>query len=580
MADVNLGIGIGAEYKGRPAFKKADKDILGLQAGVKSLAKAYIGLAGAQKAFRYATASVKAFAQDDAAIRTLSKTLDNLGLAYEQTNVENFIAGLESTFHVADDLLRPAFAKLVQVTQSYTKSKELLTVALNASAGAGVNLTTTVSDLSQAYVGNLKGLKKYNLGLTNAELATMSYQQIVELLNKTFSGQASLAADSYAKKLDALTIASGNAQEIIGKGLVDAISTAFGGGDIEKATKNIEAMAGGVAEIVRGLGDVARLSGFSLLSNVFGALADKRNALATKDRKFDPRTGNMPDLTPAGLKIIAQRKKADADAVKRQKELAALTLKQTKALKEQTALQKAKALLDQSSMVMNMDLIQNTAALMGKVTDDEALRLQLQQAILLGNSTEAGNLAQQLLASQIASVKLAATNPVNGWSKYLSDALAALRQLRDELDKLGALKVTVPITPVITPLTTTTNLATYVDAILQGPGAQNAFTNAIASVSSYTPSANPSNGTPGTTFPGAATLAELAAASNVSNLPATVDLSNYVDAIFRPGGLGSGASEIRISIDPSAAAFGVSAAVVANAANGNSNTFRRNGMGF
>ena len=577
MADVNLGIGIGAEYKGRPAFKKADKDILGLQAGVKSLAKAYIGLAGAQKAFRYATASVKAFAQDDAAIRTLSKTLDNLGLAYEQTNVENFIAGLESTFHVADDLLRPAFAKLVQVTQSYTKSKELLTVALNASAGAGVDLTTTVSDLSQAYVGNLKGLKKYNLGLTNAELATMSYQQIVELLNKTFSGQASLAADSYAKKLDALTIASGNAQEIIGKGLVDAISTAFGGGDIEKATKNIEAMAGGVAEIVRGLGDVARLSGFSLLSNVFGALADKRNALATKDRKFDPRTGNMPDLTPAGLKIIMARKKADADAVKRQKELAALAQKQVKAIKEQTALQKAKALLDQSSMVMNMDLIQNTAALMGKITDDEALRLKLQQAILLGNSQEAGNLAQQLLASQIASVKLAATNPVNGWSKYLSDALTALKQLRNELDKLGALKVTVPITPIIKPPTTTTNLATYVDAILQGPGAQNAFTNAIASVSSYTPSANPSNATPGTTFPGAATLSQLAAASNVATLPAPMDLSNYQDAIFRPGGLGSGATEIKITIDPSAAAYGINAAVVGANSSGASSTVNRNG---
>jgi len=492
-------------------------------------------LAGAQKAFRYSTASIKAFAQDDAAVQKLSRTLDNLGLSYEQTNVENFIAGLESTYHVADDLLRPAFSKLVQVTQSYTKSKELLTVALNASAGAGVDLSTTISDLSQAYVGNLKGLKKYNLGLTNAELATKSFAEIQALLNKTFAGQASLAADTYAGKLDALTIASGNAKEIIGKGLVDAISTAFGNGDIEKATKNIEAMAGGIAEIVRGLGDVAKLSGFSLLSNVFGALANKRNALATKDRIFDPRTGNMPDMSPAALKIIMERKKVDALAAKRQKELAALTVKQTKALKEQTALAKAKAVLDKSSMVMNMDLIQNTAALMGKVTADETLRLKLQQAILLGNSKEAGNLAQELLSSQYAAMRLSSSNPLGGFSDALLAALKAVRDLRDELALLGAPKVLIPSTVI-------------------NNGSWNGFGMG-------------GNGTPGTEFPD-------------MNLPSDNPIQEYVDDFMRRNQTSGALTNVVISIDSDAAALGISAAVVNNAANGNSNDFRRTGTGF
>jgi hypothetical protein len=103
--------------------------------------------------------------------------------------------------------------------------------------------------------------------------------------------------------------------------------------------------------------------------------------------------------------------------------LAALTKKQTKAVKEQTALAKAKAVLDKSSMVMNMDLIQNTAALMGKVTEDETIRLKLQQAILLGNSKEAGNLAQELLSSQYAAMKLSSTNPLGGFTDALLAAL-------------------------------------------------------------------------------------------------------------------------------------------------------------
>jgi len=520
MATTDLLVGIGAEYRGKPAFKKAEKDILGLSAGIKTLAKGYIGLAGAQKAFRYATQSIQAFAQDDAAIQKLSRTLDNLGLAYEQTNVEAFIAGLESTYHVADDLLRPAFSKLVQVTQSYTKSKQLLTAALNASAGAGVDLSTTVSDLSQAYVGNLKGLKKYNLGLTNAELATMSFEQILTKLNTTFSGQASLAADTYAGKLNALTIASGNAKEIIGKGLVDAISTAFGGGDIETATKNIEAMAGAVAEIVRGLGDVAKFSGFNLLANVFGGLKNKRDTLATKDRKYDPMSGNMPDMSPAALKVIQARKKADADAAKRQKELAALAQKQVKALKEQTALQKAKAVLDKASAVMNMDLIQNTAALMGKVTEDETLRLKLQQAILLGNTTDAGNLAQQLLASQAAAIKLSATNPLGGFTDALQAALKGVKDLRDELAKLGAPKVAIPL-----------SAAGYPDAFARGPGTGNSFNNEY-----------------GSTF-----------------MPINSGYKQY-DTSLTP-------TELRIYIDPTAAQYGIGVASVNNSANGNSNNY-------
>jgi hypothetical protein len=513
MARVDLVVGIGAEYKGKPAFNKANKDVLGLQAGVKSLAKAYVGLAGAQKAFRYASQSLKAFAQDDLAAQKLSRTVENLGLAYESTNVENFIQGLERTFHVADDLLRPAMAKLLQVTQSYTQSKEMLTTALNASAGAGVDLSTTVQDLAQAYVGNLRGLRKYNLGLTQAELATMSYQQIVDKLNATFTGQAALAAETYAFKLNGLTIAAGNAKEVIGQGITDAIVDAFGGGSLDQAVANMEAMARFGADLARSFGTIAKYSGIGLISGVIGALSKKRNELAIKDRPYDPMSGNMPDMTPEGKKIVEARRKADADAAKRQKELAALAKKQVKTQKEQNALTKAKAVLDKSSLVMNMDLIQNTAALMGKVTEDETLRLKLQQAILLGNSTEAGNLAQQLLASQYAAIKLSSSNPLGGFTDSLLAALKAVRDIRDELAKLGAPKVAIP--SIVPPTTPTT------------PG------GAISDISSMVPI----NGG-----------------------------YNQYDKSLTP-------TEIRIYMDPMAAAAGVTTAVIDNAANGNSNNY-------
>ena len=59
MATTDLMVGIGAEYKGKAAFNKANKDILGLSKAVKGLAAGYIGLAGAQRAFRLVSNHLK-----------------------------------------------------------------------------------------------------------------------------------------------------------------------------------------------------------------------------------------------------------------------------------------------------------------------------------------------------------------------------------------------------------------------------------------------------------------------------------------------------------------------------------------
>jgi len=520
MATTDLMVGIGAEYKGKAAFKKADNDILGLNKGVKTLAKAYIGLAGAQKAFSFAQASLKAFVADDKAARQLSQTVNNLGLAYEATNVENFIQGLEKTYAVADDLLRPSFAKLIQVTQSVTASQDIMRTALNAAAGAGVDVNTAVTDLAQAYVGNLKGLRKYNLGLTQAELATMSYQQILDKLNQTFTGQASLAAATYAGKMDALTIASGNAKEIIGRGLTDAITSAFGGGDINKATTNIEKMGQVVADIVAGLGTMV---GF--LGKIGSWSARNSNkAIAAREGKnrtpYDPMSAINPGLTPEFMKLVKERQKADALAAKRQKELAALTAKQTKATKEQTALAKAKAVLDKANAVFNLDLIQNTAALQGKLTDDETLRLKLQREILLGNADASAKLAQELLSVQIAAMMAASVDPFGNYAKSALEAMKALQEVRNGLSTLGTARI-------IT-------------------GAEQLSIDEAAALAD---AINP----------------EFAMLDGIGG---------YQDAFSRPNASrGFTPTELRIFIDPSAAQYGIGVASVNNSANGNSNNY-------
>jgi hypothetical protein len=248
----------------------------------------------------------------------------------------------------------------------------------------------------------------------------------------------------------------------------------------------------------------------------------------------------MPDLTPAGMKAIMLRKKADAEAAKRQKELAALAGKQTKAIKEQTALAKAKAVLDKSNMLFNMDLIQNTAALQGKVTEDETLRLRVQREILLGNSKAAADLAQELLSVQLAAVIAGNVDPFGNLKDSVLSAISSIKQLREELALLGSPKVKTPAQ-----MLAEDYQAVLIDAI------DTSFDDQTDAVNKFLESLN--NIDPGKiSSPGQVYLPPSFAGFG----PTNAQISNVV-----------------ISIDPSAAQYGIGVASVNNSANGNKNNY-------
>jgi hypothetical protein len=247
-------------------------------------------------------------------------------------------------------------------------------------------------------------------------------------------------------------------------------------------------------------------------------------------------------MSAAATKVIMQRQKADKDAAKRQKELATLASKQTKAIKEQTALQKAKAVLDKANAVFNMDLIQNTAALQGKLTDDETLRLKLQRDIILGNSKSAADLAQELLSVQTAAIIAGNVDPFGKLSDSVLDALDSVKQLRNELELLGSKKVKTPAQILA---------EDYQDVLIDL--ADPSFDLAMKDIEDF-----------------------LNSSKTISTN--NMDL-NYQDAFARPNAdRGFTPTELRIFIDPSAAAIGINAAVVGANANGAASTVNRNGV--
>jgi hypothetical protein len=383
---------------------------------------------------------------------------------------------MERTYHVADDFLRPAFSKLISTTQSYTKSKELLTLALNASAGAGVDLGTTVNDLTQAYVGNTKGLAKYKLGLTKAELAGKSFDELQQIITQRMAGQASLAADTYAFKIKAIEIAAGNAQETIGSGLVEAFQSIIGKDKgINDATTAIDNMAASaklaIIEVGKLIGKLTVPAGEAFFAAKGKAASGNSNPLfdflygksPAKNLKgvYDPMQGRVQDLSKEQIAVVLARKKDDDLAIKRQQELAKLSKKQLKLEDErlakkkvQAALDKANRALDFAGTIFDLDKIQLYAALQGKITAEDRDKLTLKLLLLNAenqtgealnkSAAEATRLSEKILMNNglvmtydgIIKNLATAKNPFEGFDAYTKGVLEQIRQIQLALDAL------------------------------------------------------------------------------------------------------------------------------------------------
>jgi hypothetical protein len=251
MSAADIAINIAAQFTGKTAFDKAENSAQKLQKSVKNLGR-QLGLAlGTAAIVNYGKQSVKAFAADDNAARSLGKTLENLGLntRYAGSELNGYISRLEQQTGVLDDELRPAMDRLLRATGSVTDSQKLLGLALDISAGTGKDLTAVSQGLQKAYLGNNASLGRLGVGLTKAELKSSSFIDIQTKLTMLFAGQAKDAADSFQGSLNKLTVASNNAKEAIGKGLVEALAILTGGGGtVDGAVGTIDKISNGIAD--------------------------------------------------------------------------------------------------------------------------------------------------------------------------------------------------------------------------------------------------------------------------------------------------------------------------------------------
>ena len=185
-------------------------------------AAALAGAAIGALALKMAVDGVKAALEDEAAQAKLAATLENVTKATDAqiASVEEYIYQTSVAVGVTDDELRPSFSRLLRSVKDIDEAIRLQTLALDVSAGTGKSLAQVTEALAKAYDGNFGALKKLGGGIDESIIKNKDFNGAVVALSETFAGQADVAANTYAGRVERMKIAFNEAKESIGIALL------------------------------------------------------------------------------------------------------------------------------------------------------------------------------------------------------------------------------------------------------------------------------------------------------------------------------------------------------------------------
>jgi hypothetical protein len=414
-------------------LKKGKKEISAFEKQVKTFGRTFAAAFSVTALTRFSREAVKAFAADEKAAKALEIQLRNTGYQFSAPGVELYINNLQRATGVLDDELRPAFQQLLTVTGSITKSQDALNTAMDVSAATGRSLTQVTTALSRAYAGNTTGLSRLGAGLDKNLLKAGNMDDIMAELNNKFSGQAAARLDTYAGKLSLISVAAANSREIIGKGLLDALSALGKDNSIASVTNSMEDFATATSEVLVGLGkvvgklkEITNIPGIdgSFLRNVpgIGAVLRATEALRGAGRQQTDRGG----LERTAGRVNAQQRKQEERAIKN-----SIALRKT-----ENDLLKKKTAVDQLKDKFDLERIGLNVALNEAVDSETKLRIRAQLAILDNNEA----LAKKILAEMEAAK--AAQELTEAFRKAIRDLLDNVKPSVDKLKELsmGALR--------------------------------------------------------------------------------------------------------------------------------------------
>jgi hypothetical protein len=441
---MSILIDVAAEFTGKKAFKQAETATDKLTKSAKTLGKTLGISLGTAAVLGFAKASVKAAAADQKAQQQLALALKNVGLGRDAATAEGYIQRLQNEFGIVDDKLRPSYQILAIATRDTAEAQRLMGIAMDVSAANGLDLGAVSKALSKAFLGNNTALSKLGVGISKADLKTKSFKEITDQLSLTFAGAATTAASGYQGSLDKLAVAANNVKEIIGIGLLDALTIVSGDQGLGNATSAAEKYAQKISDATVGTAYlIEELKKIPVASAVLSLLSDPLgiNTLLNELQRYkqQPRPFKTP-MTISGQVEVKSATKVTALTKEQAKNQAKILADK----KLSAAVDKANLALNKGTDLFNMDAIQLNAALinqaeqLGKVTSQAQLLAITTDIARLKIKQDIANL-EDAIASRDEARITAATNQLNTDLKIysaLSNQSLKLADIKAILDSL------------------------------------------------------------------------------------------------------------------------------------------------
>ena len=237
MASRTLTLSLAADIDNlQKGLKKADDEIQTfgdkVSAFGKRAAAAFAVAAAAAAAYgtKLAIDGVKAAIEDEQAQLRLANALrEATGATDAQIKAtEDMILQTSLATGVADDQLRPAFQRLAVSTKDTVEAQNLLNLALDISKGRGLELEQVANALGRAQDGNTTALGRLGLGLSKAELSTLSFTEVQAKLSDLYGGAAAANAETFQGKIDRLKVGFDEAKEALGVALLPQVERFIG----------------------------------------------------------------------------------------------------------------------------------------------------------------------------------------------------------------------------------------------------------------------------------------------------------------------------------------------------------------
>jgi hypothetical protein len=459
-----------------PIFYNLNK--LGLTGAVKELKK----LSNQTKAFGLtstlsigaATAALTAYTKkavtaaiaDQKAQASLAQTLKNLGQAYATDEVTRYIDALQRATGTSEDLLRPAFERLVRATGDITEAQKLLNLTLDLSAATGKTVSQTSFTLTRAYNGQLTSLKKLGINLSEAEIKSKDFMAVQSKLNAMFSGTAAVAASTYAGQLNILKVSADEAADVIGIALIESISSLSGQNGIKDLANQMESLAQSTANVITNLGKIAKFGKeIAPIAATLGAVALAFVSIATGGAALGAAAALTRILTSAkflgalgligGIFALKQDFSGPKPNVANRNENRARAEQAAKAakarkdeIKDRTkivSLTKQQTANERLARTFNLDAIQLAAALQGKLSKEDEARVKALQALKTEDKNDDIRALQELEAAkreatfdEIARMKSVVEESKKSNAEILADARARIALMTGLISGLGA----------------------------------------------------------------------------------------------------------------------------------------------